>query len=307
MPSEIIVIINPAAGAGAASKAGDRLAEQFRAAGVDSQIVSARTRNKFIAAAERAAGASPRIVVAGGGDGTVSAVASRLVGTGIALGVLPLGTLNHFACDLGIPPDIEEAAKIIIAGNVGTVDAGEVNGHVFLNNSSLGIYPEIVRDREKQQKRQGAGNWPAFVRATLAVLHRHPFMDVRLRVNGEDRRRRTPFVLIGNNEYRMESLDGGCRARIDAGKLSLYLTRHRGSRWGLLKLAAKALLGTLRQATEFEALTATDFLIETRRRRLKVAMDGEVTVMATPLRYRIRPGALRVIVPVPVPKPAGGT
>lgn len=132
-------------------------------------------------------------------------------------------------------------------------------------------------------------------------------MDVRLRVNGEDRRRRTPFVLIGNNEYRMESLDGGCRARIDAGKLSLYLTRHRGSRWGLLKLAAKALLGTLRQATEFEALTATDFLIETRRRRLKVAMDGEVTVMATPLRYRIRPGALRVIVPVPVPKPAGGT
>jgi diacylglycerol kinase family enzyme len=120
-----------------------------------------------------------------------------------------------------------------------------------------------------------------------------------LLVNGEDRLRRTPFVLIGNNEYRMEGLAAGERVSLTAGKLSVYLTRHRGSRWGLLRLAAMTLMGKLREAKEFEALTTGEILIETRHRRLKVALDGEVTVMDTPLLYRVRPQALRVIVPAP--------
>jgi len=303
MPSRIVVIINASAGAGTSTEAIDGLTEQFRSAGLDAQVTSARNRAELVAAEERALGEAPHAVVAGGGDGTVSIVASRLVGTEIALGVLPLGTLNHFAKDLHIPVDIAEAARNIIAGNVGTVDVGEVNGRFFLNNSSLGIYPEIVRDREIQQRRLGAGKWPAFMRATLAVLRRYPFLSVRLIVNGEDHRRRTPFVFIGNNEYRMEGFNVGQRARLDAGKLSLYVTRHTG-RLGLLRLAAMALLGTLRQAKEFEALTAEEILIETHHGRLRVALDGEVTLIDTPLRYRIRPGALRVI--VPALKPSDG-
>lgn len=298
MASRIVVIFNAAAGGGiTTSEAIDGLAAQFRAGGLDAQFVPAQNRAEFTAATERAVGEAPQIIVAGGGDGTINAVASGLVGTTIALGVLPLGTLNHFARDLSIPADVTEAAKIIIAGNIGTVDVGEVNGRVFLNNSSLGIYPQIVRDREFQQKQEGAGKWPAFVRATFAVLRRHPFLNVRLRVNGEDLQRRTPFVLIGNNEYCMEGLSLGQRNCLDAGQLSLHLTRRRGSRWGLLRLAVMALLGKLRQAREFEVLTAPEVLIETRKRRLQVAMDGEVSEMETPLRYRIRPGALRVIVP----------
>ena len=298
MPPHIFVILNAAAGGGDATKDIAGLTEQFRGAGLDAKVSSVRTREEFIAATERAMHEAPHAVVAGGGDGTVSAVASRLVGTQTALGVLPLGTLNHFARDLHIPAGIAEAAQIIIAGNVGTVDVGEVNGQFFLNNSSLGIYPEIVRHREFQQH-QGAAKWPAFLRATLGVLRRHPFLSVRLIMNGDGRQRRTPFVLIGNNEYCMEGLHAGERASLQGGKLGLYLTRHRGTRWGLLRLAVMTLLGTLRQAREFEAFTVADVVIETRHGKVRVALDGEVTMMDTPLKYVSRPRALRVFVPAP--------
>ena len=272
-----------------------------RAAGLQARVKLIHHGEEIEATVAQALKQGASTVVAGGGDGTVSAVAAPLVGTQTALGVLPLGTLNHFARDLHIPFEIAEAAKIIIAGNVAAVDVGEVNGRVFLNNSSLGIYPEIVRGREFHQKHQGMGKWPAFLRATLAVLRRHPFLSVRVQVNGEFHARRTPFVLIGNNEYCMEGMNAGKRTCLDAGKLSIYLTRRRGTRLGLLRLAFKTLLGTLHEAKEFEALTAAEILIEPRHGRVKVAMDGELTMLDAPLRYRSRPGALRVIVPAAKP------
>ncbi len=111
--------------------------------------------------------ARPDVLVAGGGDGTVSAVAAALVDSDIVLGVLPLGTLNHFAKDLGIPLLLEAAAGAIVAGRTARIDVGEVNGRVFVNNSSIGLYPEIVRDREQQQRRLGRGKWPALAWASL--------------------------------------------------------------------------------------------------------------------------------------------
>jgi diacylglycerol kinase family enzyme len=111
--------------------------------------------------------------------------------------------------------------------------------------------------------------------------------------------RRTPFVFIGNNEYRMQGFNIGERLRIDGGALSVYVAQ-RPTRFGLLKLALRALFGKLRQSREFHVFQAGAMVVETRHRRLRVATDGEVTVMAPPLRYRIRPGALPVIVPRPV-------
>jgi diacylglycerol kinase family enzyme len=220
------------------------------------------------------------------------------VGTGIALGVLPLGTLNHFARDLHIPGDAAGAVQNIAAGNVAAIDAGEVNGRYFLNNASLGIYPAIVRGRERQQRHLGAGKWLAFLRATLAVLRRNPFVDVRLTVDGEELRRSTPFVFVGNNDYCMEGWCMGERKCLTAGKLNVYIARHTG-RLGLLKLALRALVGRLHEAADLEVFSAAQVLVETHRRRIRVATDGEVTGMDSPLRFRIRPGALRVIVPAP--------
>jgi diacylglycerol kinase family enzyme len=211
--------------------------------------------------------------------------------------VLPLGTLNHFAKDLRIPLTLEEAARNVCEGREVSVDVSEVNGQVFINNSSLGLYPRIVRRREKLQERSGSGKWSAFVRAALAMLRRYPFLDVRLSADGQEIVRKTPFVFVGNNEYQTESVQMGGRERLDAGHMSLYVA-HRTGRLGLLRLALSALFGRLRQAKDFDSHSAQEIWVETRRhKRLPVATDGEVTVMTTPLHYRIRPGALRVIVP----------
>jgi len=298
--SKIAVIINAGAGCGYASDWTQQLAAHFRAVGLDAAITLAQSGAEMIATAEQALRDGAPIVVAGGGDGTINAVASVIVGSGTAFGVLPLGTLNHFAKDLNIPLTLEAAIANVARGVPVKVDVGEVNGRIFLNNSSLGLYPDIVRDREKQQRRLGRGKWLAFSWALVAALRRYPFLGVQLKLNDAVHARRTPFVFIGNNEYLMEGLNIGERERLDGGQLSLYVAQRPG-RLGLVRLALHALFGKLSQAKDFDVLTATDLEIATHHRRLRVATDGEVTVMNTPLRYRIRPAALDVLVPAPAP------
>lgn len=289
------MILNAAAGSGDDATRAEELAQRFRASGMDVRVTLVRSGEEITAASRRAIAGRPPLVVAAGGDGTIAAVASVLAGTQIALGILPLGTLNHFAKDARIPLDAEEAVRNIIAGHRVQVDVGDVNGRAFLNNSSLGIYPDIVTLRERQQ-RLGRSKWASAVRATLATLRRYPFMSVRLTLQGREHTRRTAFVFVGNNEYETAGLGIGGRQRLDSGLLSLYVG-HRVGRWGLLRLVLRAIAGRLRQAKDFDALTATEILIESPHRQLQVAADGEVAVMSTPLRYHIRPGALRVIVP----------
>jgi diacylglycerol kinase family enzyme len=236
-----------------------------------------------------------RTVVAAGGDGTVSVVASRLAGTERVLGVLPVGTLNHFAKDLRIPLDLEGAVRTIAEGNVARVDVGVVNGRVFVNNSSLGLYPNIVVERE-ERRRLGARKWPALFRAALVVVRRMPHLKARMFADGVEIRRDTPFLFVGNNEYRVEGLGLGGRSRLDAGYLWLYVTQ-RVSRSRLLLLSARALMGGLRAAPEFDAMCVKELWVESRRHRLRVALDGEVVVMAPPLHFRIRPRDLQVLVP----------
>ncbi|MFN2578832.1 MAG: diacylglycerol kinase family protein [Pyrinomonadaceae bacterium] len=289
------VIINAHSGFSDKEELPGRLAEIFDSSGLNAHIVLAQTGEEVQAAARKAARESGAVVVAAGGDGTVNAVASIVVDSDAVLGVLPLGTLNHFARDLGIPDDLETAAHALISGQTILVDVGEVNGRIFLNNSSLGLYPIIVREREKRQ-RLGSRKWPAFAWATIQAFRRYPFLDVRLQVDGRKLDRRTPFVFIGNNEYAMERFEIGLRDCLDGGQLSLYIT-HRTGRLGLLKLALRALLGRLREDKDFLALRTDEAKIETRHMRLRVALDGEVEVIETPLEYRVRPRALRVIVP----------
>ena len=294
MTRAIIVIVNAGSGSGNDDAIAEQLRAHFESAGAPAEINLVHGGTELSARIDASIALHPDVIVAGGGDGTVSSVAARLVGSDIALGVLPLGTLNHFARDLGIPLDLEQAVGQIVTGRPTPVDVGEVNGRVFINNSSLGLYPDIVRDRERQQKRLGRGKWPALAWATLAALRRYSFMSVRLAVDGQERLRRTPFVFIGNNEYRMEGFAIGERAALTDGKLSLYVAQRPG-RLRLLLLALRALTGRLKQARDFDAMLATEIVVESRHRRLRVAADGEVTVMTPPLRYRIRPAGLTVM------------
>lgn len=296
MPT-IAIIINHAAGSSHPIDSA-ALADSLRATGLEPSITLARSGSEIVEAAKRACAGGTGIVVAGGGDGTINAVASLLVGTEITLGVLPLGTLNHFAKDLQIPLQLDRAVATIVAGHRISVDVGEVNGKFFLNNSSIGVYPEIVKDRETEQRRFGKSKWVAFFWASVNALRRYPFLDVQLDVDGKNYVRHTPFVFVGNNEYAIEGFELGERTTLSAGKLSLYVSQRTG-RLGLAGFALRALFGRLRQARDFDALLAKEILIETRHRRIRVSTDGEVAMMDAPLRYRIRAGALQVIVPVP--------
>ncbi|CAN7386068.1 diacylglycerol/lipid kinase family protein [Duganella sp. LjRoot269] len=290
-----MVIVNASAGLGYCGGWTAALEEKFRSHGVAPDITLARSGDEMIARAEKAVADGAPLVVAGGGDGTINAVASVLVGSRTRLGVLPLGTLNHFAKDLKIPLDLDGAVANAVLGRACQIDVGEVNGRIFLNNSSLGMYPDIVRDREQQQKKLGRGKWLAFGHALFAALRRFPFMSVRLKINGEAHLRRTPFVFIGNNEY-LQGLTMGARERLDSGKLCLYVAQN-PTRLGLLRYALHALFGKLAEARDFDVLSASELVIETRHHRLRVATDGEVTHMQPPLCYRSRASALSVIVP----------
>jgi len=291
------VIINATSGFQDKEEVRRRLQELFTASGVEARISIAQTGRQVDELARSAARSSAEVIVAGGGDGTISTIASAIIecGSDKVLGVVPLGTLNHFAQDLHIPLAPDEAARVILAGYKARIDVGEVNGRIFLNNSSLGLYPTIVREREKQQ-RLGFGKWPAFAWAALTVLRRYPFLDARLIVAGAQLNCRTPFVFIGNNEYAMEVFKIGHRKGLNGGKLSLYITNRIG-RLGLIRLGLRALFGRLRNEKDFVAMTTDEVKIETHRKHLRVAFDGEIDILKTPLHYRARPHLLHVIVP----------
>ena len=291
------MIVNSGAGA---RKNGVRPADEIRSRfgelGIDASVVEPGRSADLSKLAREAAEGDGEIVVAAGGDGTINAVAAQLAGTNKTLGVLPIGTLNHFAKDLRIPLDLASAVRTTLEGRVMPVDAAEVNGRIFINNSSLGLYPRIVSNRQQQQERLGRGKWPAFLWATLHAFRRFPFIDLRLTVEGKQLTRRTAFLFVGNNEYRIAGFNLGARECVDRGTLGLYLT-HRTGRFGLFRLGLHALLGRVDQAEDFEAFCVKEARIESRRRRLLVACDGEVAWMETPLHYRSRQNALRVLVP----------
>lgn len=298
MAAPIVVIVNAQSGTDRPLDWVEQLQRKFAAADLPARIQVIEQGGDIADHVARAIREGAPMVVAGGGDGTVSAVAAGLVGSGVTLGVLPMGTLNHFAKDLNIPLDQEQAIAVLAAGRRLQVDAGEVNGRIFINNSSLGLYPVIVRGREQRRRRLGHGKWRALLEASIAAARRYALLTVQVEVDGQTLTRRTPFVFIGNNKYSMEGFEIGAREKLDCGTLSLYLTQGMG-RFGLLRLALLALLRRLDYERDFDQLLAPEFVVRTGHARLRVATDGEITMMDTPLRYRVLPGALHVAVPQP--------
>lgn len=292
--NSVKVIINAHSGFTDKEEVRRGLSEVFAAGGVTADITIAKG-GEIARLARQATHEKWTVIAAGGGDGTVSTVAAAIVGSDKILGVLPLGTLNHFAKDLKIPLELEGAADTLMSGRIAKVDVGEVNGHIFINNSSLGLYPTIVSERERRQ-RLGLRKWPAFLWAAVTAFRLYPFLHVDLVAGGKKFNLRTPFVFVGNNEYEMERLNIGTRERLDEGVLSLYVT-NRTSRWGLVRLALRALVGRFRPEKDFMALLTNEAKIETRHSRLRAAFDGEVETMRTPLLYHSRPGALQVMTP----------
>lgn len=234
------------------------------------------------------------VLVAGGGDGTIGSIASALAGTNVTLGILPLGTLNHFAKDMGLPTDLEAALDVIAAGQTRSVDVAEVNGRIFVNNSSIGIYPFLVAERTAEQHRRGVGKLAAIGPALVRTLKASPWQIVKMSV-GDRRELRTPCVFVGNNVYDFAAF--GRRDTISAGRLCVYVVKPQ-TLLRLLLLPLRVAFGIVHAEHDVELFQVQSLEIHSRRRRLQVSVDGETASMATPLSYRIRPAALRVLVPV---------
>jgi len=301
--SPITVISNAKSGTAKRTELESTLSGHFAKYGTEAKIVLVENGSELIGAAQQAIADGCRTLVAAGGDGTINAVASVVVaaadaGQDVVLGVLPLGTLNHFAKDLGIPLDLEQAVRVVVEGEVRAVDVGEVNGKTFVNNSSLGLYPTLVKKREQGQS-LGRSKWSAFAVAMFTVLGRYPFVKVAIEIDGRQLMRKTPLVFIGNNRYLIEGLRLGKRDRLDSGKLSVFLTRDIG-RARLCWFALRALLGRLRDEKDFDAIETTALRIVTSGKHVRISADGEIDRLAIPLEYRIRPKALRVVAPAEV-------
>lgn len=235
------------------------------------------------------------LIAAAGGDGTINAVASELYKTHIVLGVLPMGTLNHFSRDLGIPEVLEEALDVLDSGNVDLVDVGTVNDRIFLNNSGLGLYPDMVHNRVQRQKR-GLGKWPAVFIESARAFARYRLLQLSIEVKGKTLHRRTPAVFVGNNEYSLEGTLASKRTSLNGGCLSLYVPNNQ-TRAGLLWLSIRAFFGSPKADETFDKIVTDNLTIRTRKHSVRVSLDGEVVVMQQPLQYCAKPKALKVMLP----------
>jgi diacylglycerol kinase family enzyme len=291
----IAIVRNPRSGS-----APDRAAldEALRSAGIDAEIVDVPEAALTTWWLDRVASGHD-VLVAAGGDGTVSTVAAAAVRAGRTLAIIPTGTLNHFARDAGIPTEIDQAIAVIARGQERVVDVGAVNGHTFLNNVSLGSYPRMVHARDDLEQ-HGRSRPVATAIAVARTWWHLRKLNAMLKIDGRHLQRRSPFIVIGNGSYVLSGLSLGRREQIADGRLSLYVAPSTG-RVGALSLPFRALAGRLERYERFETFSAEWITARFRHRRIETGIDGEVRVLESPLHFEVWREALRVLVPAEEP------
>ncbi|HMI96714.1 MAG TPA: diacylglycerol kinase family protein [Micropepsaceae bacterium] len=305
-PLRVVALLNVLAGSvdgRPGEEIRDTVRSAFAARGISCEV-EGLSGGKLADAASQALEKAKRnevdAIIAGGGDGTIHTVAGVLAGTGVPLGILPLGTLNHFAKDLGIPMDLDGAVDVVAAAHGVNVDVGDVNGIIFINNSSIGVYPYMVLDRERLRRRAGLRKWTAMVIAGLHMVRVFPVRRLRVRAEGWVEPCRTPCLFVGNNKYTLSLTAPRKRERLDAGELWFYIVKHQ-TRLSLLWFTLRSLLGLADSERDLHTFGAkqADIAARERKKRVAVALDGEVAFLRPPLHYRIRAGELLVYAPIP--------
>jgi diacylglycerol kinase family enzyme len=294
-----ILLLNPAAGR---LKNNRSLADpvswrrRFETAGIDADVWIAPAAD-LAEAARRAADSDADCVVVAGGDGTLRTVAEVLAGGKMPLGVLPAGTLNHFARDIGMPQDLDAAVRALADARPDRIDVGELNGRLFVNNSSVGIYSQMVLLRDAQRPSSPRHKLFAMLWASWRVLRRFPRLMANVQLEtGEDVTRTVPLILISNNPYETGWPRLGRRSELGSGRLGVYVVCC-STRGQLLWCALQAVRNRLDRVPAVESFLAPSVTIETRRSSVPVSLDGEVMHLVPPLRYRCRPRELLVLRP----------
>ncbi len=248
------------------------------------------------AAMDRALAGDIDALVVGGGDGSILAAAKKLAGKSVLLGIIPLGTLNRLARDLNIPFEPEEAAGVIGEGNAVAIDVADVNGHVFLCNSLLGL---PIRVTEQRQALRGA-SWGERIKGYFSIFQNFLANRRRFAIEIDDghvaRRVRALSIAISNNPLTEGPTMALTRPSISGGKLALYLSKHKtggAMGWAVLR----RMFGRHARDPEVEEFCADGIVLRSHRPKVKVSNDGEIEELETPLRYSIDPGALHVLAP----------
>lgn len=239
-------------------------------------------------------------IVAAGGDGTITALASALVGTEKKLAILPLGTVNALAKDLHVPLDLKGAVAALATGETHRIDVGEVNGRIFLHKVVIGLIPGMAAGREKIRGRQDPGAKIGFLRYFFRRIARAKRMAVVIDPGeGERRVQRVQAMAVASNAYDEGLGQFFSRGSLDRGTLTLYVLHHFTTR-DFIRLTTGMLLGRWRNDEALTVESVNSVTIDTRKDLIKVMFDGEVETMHTPLKFTIRPKALSVVVPAEV-------
>lgn len=233
-----------------------------------------------------------RLAIAAGGDGTINSVVQALVHTDAALGVIPIGTYNHFAKDLGLPLTWRDALDVALGGVTKQIDAGRVNERFFVNNVTMGLYPELVRRRE--EKGREYPRWKARLHAVYATMQKYPHVAVTLESANHAEVVRTHMLMISNNTYDLSRIGVEApRNTLEEGRLSVYWLPH-VPRVQLTRFLAHYLAGRVRQAPGFRSFRTARVKVQSSLPFLQVGIDGEVATLTTPLNITTVPQSLLV-------------
>jgi len=237
-------------------------------------------------------------VVVAGGDGTIACAATALAFSGVSMGLIPSGTMNLLAKDLRIEPgDVDAAIEVLTHGQTRAIDVATVGGHVFLCASMLGTPARLSRHREAgRQRGNGVRAWAGFGRAALRALSRNRSMRVVLRADDRVMRVRTPSITVTVNRLDDDTARLFGRSDLSGGVLGVYLVRRSSPLRQALLVIRTVLTGRLRKP-EIDVFTTRNLVVESGDAAMHVLLDGELRLIEPPLRYEVKPGALRVIVP----------
>lgn len=236
------------------------------------------------------------VIVAAGGDGTLNTVAQALLQNTIPMGIIPLGTFNYVARALGIPLDPLDAAHVVLHGHRHAIHVGCVNQYIYLNNASIGLYPRLIEQREYDNSRFGRFRYVAMISGFTALMREHQKLKLKLIVDGQIKPIETPLVFFGNNPLQLQEYKLSLAECAAQGKLAVVAMTEL-TKWQILKLIARLQFGTFEEAPEVTAYCAESIKIESKAWQMKVAIDGEIVHVQTPLYFSVAKFALTVIVP----------
>ncbi|MEH3086748.1 MAG: diacylglycerol kinase family protein [Xylophilus ampelinus] len=301
----LFIVLNSGSGSRDAEETESVLSRVFSAAGRPHEFLEVRDPADIASVARRAvAQAVSRggVAVAAGGDGTINAVAAEAVGRGCPFGVLPQGTFNYFGRVHGIPQDTEEAARALLGARVTPTQVGRVNGRLFLVNGSIGLYPQLLEDREASKRAHGRSRWVALWSGASTLLRSRHRMRLQVQADEEaPETLRAATLFVGNNRLQLDriGLDAAHVEALAEGRLAAVSIRPAGL-WAMLGLALRGALGRLGDADPVRSFAFRRLRVAPRGlRRIKVATDGEVVWMQPPLVFEVGAEPLLLLVPRP--------